>query len=271
MTTSATAQMTNNNSRVNIDALDAIVKGHGEELGAIRTQISGLGNRMESAIQAISSKIDNQQQAAWNQQQAVLAGNKTNWLAVMGAVGTAGGVFVSVFVVIGSMALNPIKDGMSRHEVMIEKEMDDIAKKVSSDIYTAGLAAQQVRNLAMEKETAKVNDDLTAARLVLANQVGADTERHEQYLRDQTQMYAQFASLNADMVKRSEHEEHWKQQAEAVADANMRISAISARFNSALDSFNIGDAVKELQSRMNSWASPPTIAPMIAPTPPRAQ
>lgn len=265
----------NGGGRVNIDALDAIVKGHGDEIGEIRTQISGLGNRMDSAFVSISTKIDNQQQATWNQQQAALAGSKTNGYAIMGAVGTAAGVLVSVFVVVGSMALGPIKDRLDRHDFSLEKVIESDGKKVSNEIYIAGLAAQQVRNLALEASTTEVNKTLNNALIAQAYVNGYNVAQSAEIMRSTDRNEKASERIDGQLVKRPELDKK-------DAHVESRLDAVSARqtwFESWLQGVAPGlkEVIGTIETRLDrlTFPAPPngqlpqnyTVAPPPPPAP----
>lgn len=281
MPTKRTTKMANGSSLgVNVDALNAVVQGHGREIGEIRDQIQGLGNRMASDIQAISNKIDGQQQANWAQQQAAAAGNRTNWLGVVGAVGTATGVLVSVFVVIGSMALSPIREAEARQELTIEKLAEAETKKVSNDTYIAGLAAQQVRNLALESATTKVNDALNTALIAQAYLNGQNAAQLAEIMRTNDREEKRTDMIDSQLVKRPElaqESSHVQQEfVEQRGETEQRLNAISARqttFETWLQSLAPGlkEIISTIELRLDrlTFAFPQNAQPTPAvPAPP---
>jgi hypothetical protein len=191
------------NSRVNIDALGAVVDGHTQELAAIRTQIAGVGDRMGAAIDALSDKMDARAEDQYKQQQATFASSKPDWKGALSAAAAVAAVFVTVFVVIGSMALSPIR----------EAEVDAKADaKTSIDL-------QQRRNLAMDAANAKVADELVATRIAQAEAFGRGIERHDAYLRDAARIEAHIGALDAALLRT---------QGDAVKELQQQLSQMRA-------------------------------------------
>lgn len=116
-------------------------------LGGLEKNVQGIGD----SISTLSNKLDKRSETPWGQ------------------IWAACGVVLTIVSLVGSMALNPIKEGDIRRDLMI------------SDMQKSFMARDDIKELVGS----------AAARI----QVNSDA----------------IGKIQADVVPRSEHEDHWRE------------------------------------------------------------
>lgn len=175
-----------------------------------------------------------------------------------------GGVVTIISLVGGFLLIGkqPYDEGLMRHNQEITRLMETA---VSKEDFRTSLDQQQRRNLEGDAERAKLKDELELSRITMARLEGAVTERHADYIRDHADLKARVDSIDSNLIKRPEI----GTIAEGLSDriksgnesANDRITSVIQSLNELRHdfgtNFTLGDAVKELQLRMNNLTPPP--------------
>lgn len=245
-----------NSAPPSIDSLNTIVQEHSKQFVTLHSEIEGVVSKVEDLFGKLSDKMDRQrsetyaeQRQAATQQAVAFASNKPDYKGIVTIVLTGLSVFISIFVVVGSMAIGPLKEA----QITLKEDL-----KISQDL-------QQRRNLAMETANTKVSDDLVTARVALAYASGEQLAYHEQYLKDDLRHTAREDSIDSQQIKRPEIT-----AAEAAAKEfyTLGMTSINERVNSVIGSlnelrrdfgaiWNSGDALKALEAWRNSFTAPP--------------
>lgn len=190
-----------------------------------------------------------------------------------------GGV-VAVLALVGGFlwqGKEPLDDNLARHDREISRLVETA---VSKDDFKLSLEQQQRRNLAMDAaitkvadesatRTAKVTDEMTAARIALAFASGQEAAWHEQYVKDDARHTNREDTIDSQQIKRPEIEAANVALKEmytlAAASINERVNSVILSLNELRRDFgaswNIGDALKALETWRNSFTTPPAVPP----------
>lgn len=249
-----------NGAPPSIDSLSTIVQEHSKQFITLHKEIADVGDRVATLFGQLSSKMDSQRSEAYAEQQrssdrqiAAAASNKPDYKGIVTIVLTGLSVFISIFVVVGSMAISPLREA----QITLKEDL-----KLSQEL-------QQQRNLAMGAATTKVSDDLVAARVALAYASGEEAARHEQYVKDDARHTAREDSIDSQQVKRPEifqmHDSLKEAFTLALAGLNDRMNSVISSVNELRrqfgDNFTMGDALKALETWRNSFTTPPAAPP----------
>lgn len=249
-----------NGAPPSIDSLSTIVQEHSKQFITLHKEIADVGDRVATLFGQLSNKMDTQRSEAYAEQQrssdrqiAAAASNKPDYKGYVTIVLTGLSVFISIFVVVGSMAIGPLKEA----QISLKEDL-----KITQDL-------QQRRNLAMDAANTKVSDDLVTSRLALAFASGEQTAWHEQYLKDDLRHTTREDSIDSQQVKRPEifqmHDSLKEAFTLALSGLNDRTNSVISSVNELRrqfgDNFTMGDALKALETWRNSFTTPPPAAP----------
>ena len=179
---------------------------HHGDLGALRERVSGteraidsIGDQVATLQRDTARQIENLQTSLSGQIRDIAtsftASRSTNWGTIISAVG--------VVAVLGAAVLTPIMSDIGKTAETLEKLSD---KAVTKDVFKY---SQEEQNswLANLRDRARADEDtITTDRIALARLDGADTERHETYLRDHAALMARVDSIDNNLIKRPEIE-----------------------------------------------------------------
>lgn len=222
------------------------------DIGALAQRVTGLENAIGNVgeqLRDISKRLDAKPTDVWK-----IVGGIVGILALVGAFLYQGKAYIDA--------------DLNRHEQDISHILETA---VSKDDFKEFQELQLRRNLATASETAKVADELTAARIQLAKLEGSSVERHEEYLRESNATRAHVDAIDGNLIKRPEVESIINGLGDRIKSgndsANDRISSVIQSLNELRHdfgaNFTLGDAVKELQLRINGLQFP-----QVAPAPP---
>lgn len=252
-------------TRVNVDALEQRVYGTERKLDELGTQMSSMRRDMADAIASISTKLDIQQKDSNDRQDKAqrdaIAASRTNWMPIIGTMGTLILAFVTIFGVVGSMALSPIRSSIEHQDGAIH----DINVAMTPLL---AFAAQHERDMQKFQDTAVEIDKKWSKDAQTEFERRID-ERLEHDRQDGGKKLAdideRIKTLSADLVSRAEHATHW-------AEFTARLDALSGRVNEVQkefsSNFTLGDVVKELQRQISELRMQLSSTTAIPRTPP---
>ena len=245
---------------------------HHSDLGALRERVSNTERAVDSVSDQVATlqrdtarQIENLQVSLSSQIRDIsgtfAASRSTNWGTIIAAVG--------VVVVLGGAVLTPIMSDINKAADTLEKLAD---KTVAKDVYRHDQDDQNSW-LASLRDRSRIDEDaITAARIEMARTEGMASERHETFLREHALLIHRVDAIDAAFIKRPEIEAAMAALRELITLTNSatanRIDAVIGSLNELRHdfgaNFTLGDAVKELQLRINSLQlgqSAPSSAP----------
>lgn len=229
-----------------LEALGTIVEGHAKEISEIRTQITGLGDRMGGAIQNVLNKID-------NQQNAYAASRGTNWQSIAAICS----VLLGIVGMVGGIVLSQINSDLSRHDIAIEaikttRFSKDDARQMSDGItrWLGELSAEQ------REQTKKVS-----------YLEGVLEERQAAYLREYASIQSSIRTIDGDLIKRPEIGAANHNQGERTDALSARLNDVQGQLNSLFPaSKTIDEMWAQLREARGSAGGAP-LTPVVPITP----
>lgn len=242
-------------TRVNVDALEQRVYGTERKIDDLSAQtfaqINSLRQDLVTSIGAISTKLD-------VQQRDVIAAGRIPLLPLIGTAIAAVVAVVSIFTVIGGMALGPVLRDIEEGK----RSVRDINVAMTPLLAFAAQHDRDIqRFLGIEDEIKDLD------KIKWSKDAQAEFERRidEKFLDDRADVRRQFdvalADINAirsDLVSRSEHQTHWTEFTARLDALSVRINDVQKEFGS---NFTLGDAVKELQRRVSELTVSAPVSP----------
>lgn len=249
-------------TRVNVDALEQRVYGSERAISDLSSQMSSMRRDMVDAIAAISTKLDTQQRDAAAQQQAAqqatISASRTNWIPIIGTMATLILAFVTIFGVVGSMALSPIRDS-------IEQDRSSIHDINVAMTPLLAFAAQHDRDMQQFRQLEESEKQLDRDKWSDAAQTEFEKridERLDLGRQDQSHKLDAFddriKTINTGLVSRSEHESHWAEFTARLNQLSDRLTEVQKEFSG---NFTLGDVVKELQRQISELRMSPSPTP----------
>lgn len=223
-------------------------------------QIEGVRTELSAAVERISSKIDAQQTQA-------LTTGRTDWKAFFGTGASVlvavGGIFFAI--------INPMISDISKISDKLEKFQDGYVK---IELLREDERKQDKRDDVVQDRLDRLGDNKLSKEVHAAYEK-AVTQRFEDTIKmydariselEKTQSdrlnwaATTIASIQGNLVTRSENQAHWEEQTAALASAvdaqNQRSSAIVSSLNEIrrefTDAFNSGDAMKDMAAQLRS-------------------
>ena len=226
------------------------------DIGALAQRVTGLENAIGNVgeqLRDISKRLDSKPTDIWK-----IVGGIVGILALVGAFLLQGKAYIDA--------------DLDRQERDISHILDT---SVSKDDFRRSQDGQDSW-LANLRDRARADEEIiNVDRIALARLEGATTERHETYLRDHAALMARVDSIDSSLIKRPEIEAALLSQRELTtltnAASNSRIDAVIGSLNELRHdfgaNFTLGDAVKEIQLRMNALQLLPAFSPKPADAP----
>jgi hypothetical protein len=250
-------------------------------------KIDDLSAQMSSEVRSLRSDLSTQISDLGRdfkaQQTAQIESGRTRWTPIVSAGGALAVAFISIFSVVGSMALTPVrgdvvdlKQGAKEAGVEFDKKIDDINVRMTP-LLTLG--ADQRANVIRFTSIEKAIDGKwsTDAQGEYEKRIDEVTKIYQDFAtRDLAQQKADIAVVSADQIKRPEINTQMSamtsQIVSGLTSVNDRYTALSARVNEVQHefgaNFTMGDAVKDLQAQIRELRSGPSgIAPLGPITP----
>jgi hypothetical protein len=280
----SSTKMTAQRDRHDFGALEQRVYGAERKIDDLSSQFS---SQMSDLRRDLSSQIGDLSKDFKSQQALQLDNVRTKWAPIIGTAATLGLAFVTVFGVVGSMALTPIRsdvaDGKTdRKDMMyaLEKKIDDINIRMTPLLT---LSEEQKSNLVRFEEIEKSEDlkwskDAQAEyeKRIDGNIAAADklvSLEHEYDQRDFGRLLDRVNALDGELIKRPEIQAIDNGLSNRIDATERSAEDIRKEIGSA---YTWGDEIKSLESKVEllsgrifSSLTAPTIAP-IAPIAPLA-
>lgn len=255
-------KMTAQRDRHDFGALEQRVYGAERKIDELSvqtsSQIQNLRTELGGAIQLISTKIDQQQTAQ-------IDSSRTKWTPIVTCATGLAVAFVAIFGVVGSMALTPIRADIEK----LYKAIDETNNKMTPLLTLADDQKSNVIQFAAltkadEGKWSKDAQDEYEKRIDQVTAIYVDRAKS-----DLAEIKAANATTAADQIKRPEILTDLAslstQMAAGFANDNERYTALSQRANDMQRefgaNFTLGDAVKELQARVNQIIATPAPPP----------
>lgn len=226
------------------------------QIDQVRREVSDQFKGVNSLIAGLSADIKEQ-----------IKGGRTQWTPVLSTVGVMAGILISGVVAVGHMAFQPVIENAQRQELLLEKLADADAKKVSTDVYIAGLAAQQARNLQLQKDVDDLGKEVHTALIAQAYINGAKEAEHVAMQRDIDRNWQRTDTIDSQLVKRPELDKEDTHN-------EQRFDALSARAN-ALELWLQGlapglkEIINAIEQRLDrlTFTTPQTPSQVVTPVP----
>ncbi len=245
---------------------------HHSDLGALRERVSNTERAVDSVSDQVATlqrdtarQIENLQTSLSTQIRDIsgsfAASRSTNWGTIIAAVG--------VVVVLGGAVLTPIMSDIGKTAEALDKLTE---RSIAKDVYRRDQDDQNAWLASLRDRGRADEDAITATRIEIARAEGIASERRDTFLREHELLVQRVDEIDASLIKRPEIEASLASLRELVnltnsATAN-RIDAVIISLNELRHdfgaNFTLGDAVKELQLRINSLQlgqSAPSVAP----------
>lgn len=245
-----------------VDTLSAIVEGQGKLLVALDKKVDGVSDSLGSMIKGVSDKMDAQQQTAYTLQRQAIDANKNNWVAIVVALATVAGVFISTFVVIGSMALSPIRETVGDLKRDSREQSETTVKTVDFNDFKD---AQQRRNIVAETGIKDANAAISALAVSVAHMQGQSEEQRASYLRELADTKASIRDIDGALVKRPEIEAANRSQDQRTDALSARANAMQAQIDAL---FPPSKLIDELWSGLREVRA--LAGAVLVPAPPKA-
>jgi hypothetical protein len=217
--------------------VDELSVKFGELSSQVSQQFGAMRSEVSRDIEIIGGKIDRQ-----------LTAGRANWTAIIASAVGIGGLLVSVFVVVGSMSLSPIRENQSDFKQAVQRLYDETLNKADFRDYVAGtdrwLGSLRDRLQTLPQEYVSQRQ-LTELKERFDERYQITTKFHDQRLDHED---ARIGDLSANTPRRAE-------MTTAVDTLSARETSIIASLNELRhdlgSDFTLGDAVKELQRRIS--------------------
>jgi hypothetical protein len=217
----------------------------GPSIDALSTRVDGLERTLQDVVNMVRSMETNLGDRIDKQ-----AAKPTNLLQL-------GGFMVAALSVFGGFAWYA-KSGVDTDIARVERKgdteetnrMHDVEKVFSTLAPIAAVAAQHDNDLRRVEADERIIDSKWSKDAQQEYERRIDdklADRKEDALRTIAGIQAEIISLSSEMVSRSEHEFHWKDQEERYTSLSARLNEMQHEFGT---NFTIGDAVKSLQSEL---------------------
>jgi hypothetical protein len=264
--------MTSQRDRHDFGALEQRVYGAERKIDDLSAQtsqqIQSLRTELGGAIQAISTKIDQQQVAQ-------IDISRTRWTPIISTVAALVGAFVAIFGVVGSMALGPIRSDIDKLYAVSDKTNERMTPLLTlSDDQKSNV----VRFAALEKsEDGKWSKDAQAEYEKRIDEVNALQRDYAK--RDLERVENHIDTVDNNQIKRPEITALFANQTALVDNQSDRTDSLSRNLEDARheigSAYNVGDEIKALRaqienlsSRMFGLLSPPSSTAPTAPVSP---
>jgi hypothetical protein len=262
---------------LSVEAIEVTLRQHDRALGDISRKINDMGSQAAAQSAALRTEllgsIAGLSTELRAQQKAAIDNSRTPWIQLVIACVTVGGFVWAV----GRGAISPLEDNQVRMDHAAEKFVDKVDqdfKQVYLTLTPILSTSEQIKTLtervANDEQAinTKWSKDAQAEYVIGQNKVW--NLEHEYAVRDLGRVEAANAVTAADEIKRPEIQSALgsivNQLTSAIANENERYTALSTRANDMQRefgaNFTLGDAVKELQARVNQFFTSSSSAPM---------